>query len=198
MFEVLEQQVLPALALKLQTQGARALSIWSAGCSSGEEPYSLAIMWQLNLAKQFPDLALQILATDIDRAVLRRAEQACYSKSSLKDLPGNWVEASFERQDDLFCLRQAFRSCVTFREHDVRTPANEGPFDFILCRNLAFTYFDPEMQRKVLQQIHNVLEEGGALVIGAHEYLPDEAGLFEPWLPNDSIYRKRGRLNIPH
>ena len=189
-YEVLVQQVLPTLALQLQTQGASALRIWSAGCSCGEEPYSLAIMWQLNFAKQFPDLALQILATDIDKAVLRRAEQACYSHGSLKDLPGNWIEASFERHDDLFCLQQAIRSCVTFREHDVRTSVSVGPFDLILCRNLAFTYFDPEMQSMVLQHIYRGLKDKGVLVIGAHEHLPDEAGLFEPWLPNDGIYRK--------
>jgi len=192
-FEVLGRQVLPALASSVQIQGAKALRIWSGGCSSGEEPYSLAIIWRLMLAHRFPELALYILATDVERAVLRRAEQACYSHSSLKDLPGDWVEAYFKRQDDLFCLQKEYRTCVTFREHDVRTPMREAPFNLILCRNLAFTYFDQEMQRKVLQQIHAVMEEKGALVIGAHEHLPGGIELFEPWLPNEGIYRKQGR-----
>ncbi len=192
LFEVLGERVLPTLASRLETQDGRALRIWSAGCSSGEEPYSMVIMWSLVLAQRFPGLAFYILATDAERAVLRRAERACYSRGSLKDLPADWVEVSFKKQGDLFCLREAYRAGVTFREHDVRTPLDDAPFNLVLCRNLAFTYFDPNMQRKVLRQLHNILEDGGVLVIGAHEQLPDESGLFEPWMPNLGIYRRAG------
>jgi chemotaxis protein methyltransferase CheR len=129
------------------------MRVWSAGCAGGEEPYTLALLCD----------GLDILATDIDPAMLRRAEAARYPPSALRELPDR----------DAFrdgVLDERYRRGVTFALHDVRDEPPPGPFDLVLCRNLAFTYFDEATQRDVLQKIATVTD---LLVIGAHERLPD-------------------------
>jgi chemotaxis protein methyltransferase CheR len=134
--------------------------VWSAGCASGEEPYTLALLCD----------GLDILATDVDPAMLRRAEAARYPASSLRELPNR----------DAFVdgvLDERYRH-VTFALHDVRDDPPAGPFDLVLCRNLAFTYFDDATQREILQRIASVTS---TLAIGAHEALPEGQRLFAPW-----------------
>jgi chemotaxis protein methyltransferase CheR len=129
------------------------MRVWSAGCASGEEPYTLALLCD----------GLDILATDVDPEMLRRAEAAKYPPSALRELPDR----------DAFTdgvLDERYRRRVTFVLHDVRDEPPPGPFDLVLCRNLAFTYFDEATQREVLRRIASVTD---VLVIGAHERLPD-------------------------
>ena len=136
------------------------MRVWSAGCASGEEPYTLAVLCD----------GLDILATDVDPAMLRRAEAARFPASSLRELPNR----------DAFIdgvLDERYRH-VSFALHDVRDEPPAGPFDLVLCRNLAFTYFDDAAQHATLQRIASVTE---TLVIGAHEALPDGQRLFAPW-----------------
>jgi chemotaxis protein methyltransferase CheR len=140
------------------------MRVWSAGCASGEEPYTLALLCD----------GLDILATDVDPVMLRRAEAARYPASSLRELPDR----------DAFTdgvLDERYRN-VTFALHDVRDEPPPGPFDLVLCRNVAFTYFDEATQREVLTRIASVTS---LLVIGAHERLPD--GPFVPW--QRGVYR---------
>jgi chemotaxis protein methyltransferase CheR len=132
------------------------MRVWSAGCASGEEPYTLALLCD----------GLDILATDVDPVMLRRAEAAEYPPSALRELPREI------RLDD------RMRRQVTFARHDVREEPPAGPFDLVLCRNLVFTYFDEATQRAALQRFARVAP---ALVIGAHEALPEGQRLFEPW-----------------
>jgi chemotaxis protein methyltransferase CheR len=89
-FAALQRDVIPVLAAAAQARGSHAVEVWSAGCASGEEPYTLAIMWELELARRFPSLTLRVLATDIDDAMLVRARRACYDDGSLKELPERW------------------------------------------------------------------------------------------------------------
>jgi chemotaxis protein methyltransferase CheR len=132
------------------------MRVWSAGCASGEEPYTLALLCD----------GLDILATDVDPVMLRRAEAAEYPPSALRELPAEMR------------LDERTRRHVTFARHDVRDEPPAGPFDLVLCRNLAFTYFDAATQDEVLRRIAGVTD---VLVIGAHEALPDGQRLFEPW-----------------
>lgn len=171
-FLALESEVLPALARQARQRGDNTLRIWSTGCGSGEEPYSLTLLWELTLRERFPSLRLQVLATDIDQDVLARAKTACYGHGSLKDLPVGWRAIAFEAIDDSYCLRQRFKHGVTFKHHDVHDPPPGNRFDLILCRNLVFTYFDERQQRLVVGHLHNALVPNGALVLGSHERLP--------------------------
>lgn len=189
-FQFLEQAVLPDLAGQALARGEQELRCWSAGCASGEEPYTLAILWHLRLAPRFPALCLRVLATDADARAIERARQGCYPAKSLKDLPEEWNRAAFARSAEGFCLKPEYRDRVAFQPEDIRTTMPAGPFHLILCRNLAFTYFDEAAQRTALREIAERLAPGGALLIGKSEHLPDANAAMEPWNKPLGFYRK--------
>ncbi len=190
-FDRLADDIVPQLADAAASRGDMMLRAWSAGCASGEEPYSLMLLWEFRIASKYPDIAMSIVATDADAVSLQRARTACYRISSLRELPDGWNRAAFDRKGPLYCLREAFRNDVAFREEDIRTQTPEGPFDLILCRNLAFTYFDRAGQEAALERVVAELRPGGALVIGRGECLPPHGSLLEDWDPDLGIYRKQ-------
>lgn len=172
-FDMLSSHVLPILAQQAQEE-ARDIRIWSAGCASGEEPYTLAVLWNLRTQPE-PAIRLSIVGTDIDETVLGRARRACYTRGSLRELPRDLLNQAFQTVDGELCLREEHRQAVSFLRQDIRKDVPAGPFDLILCRNLAFTYFAPSLQARVLARMLGVLRSGGFLVIGDGEGLPSEA-----------------------
>lgn len=188
LWSFLESDVMPMLAGEAETRAEKELRVWSIGGASGEEPYSLSILWQLSLAQRFPECRLRILATDIDEHILNRARRGCYSSSSLKNLPADWIKAAFAPGEEL-CIRDEFRRVVAFRLADIRTDLPDDSFDLILCRNLAFTYFDEELQKRVLKRILTRLSPGGVLVLGKKERLPRVPEGPAPWQESLGVYR---------
>ncbi len=192
-YATLAREVLPALARRAKRRDAPALRIWSAGCGSGEEPYTVRLVWALELEPQFPELAIEIIATDADPEMIRRARRACYGYSSLKDLPEAWRSRGFYRENNSYCLKPAYRRDIEFLQRDIRKARPPGRFDLVLCRNLVFTYFDPALQRATLTRLLAAMQEGGALVLGSHEKLPEGAAELSAWSEKHRIYRKGGR-----
>jgi chemotaxis protein methyltransferase CheR len=168
----LRDVLLPRLGCQARDRGDRVLRCWSAGCGSGEEPYTISLLWHLEVSTRFPELALAVVATDADAAMIDRAEAALYKPSSLRNLPEGLRLAGFDPHEDEFRLRAEFQQEVEFRVLDIREEQPDGPFDLVLCRNLVFTYFDEELQRDLASSIVERLVPGGALVIGIHEQLP--------------------------
>jgi chemotaxis protein methyltransferase CheR len=168
-FDALRARVLPALA----RDAGSLLRVWCAGCAAGEEPYTIALIWQLALAAQLPATRLEVLATDADPASLERARRACYPPSSLRELPRGWQEQAFVPGPGGPCLKAELRAAVELRQADLRRDTPDGPFQLILCRNLAFTYFAEADQREVAARLESLLAPGGALLIGAKERLPE-------------------------
>ena len=117
-------------------------------------------------------MPLWIVATDVDERLLERARQGLYPASSLKELPRELLQTAFVRDGEQFRLRDELRAGVEFHRQDIREAMPAGPFELVLCRNLAFTYFDEQGQREVLRGIDERLVAGGYLVVGAHESLP--------------------------
>lgn len=189
-FAFLGAEVLPKLAERALARGASRLRTWSAGCGSGEEPYSLAILWQLGLQTRYPQLGFKILATDANAAMVRRARAACYPGSSLKELEPAWRRAAFSEQNAVYKLKDPFKQAVEIRQEDLRERTPGASFDLIMCRNLAFTYFDRVLQHEILLGLCQHLHEGGALVIGSHERLPVEVSSLCVWSESCRIYRK--------
>jgi len=189
-FDRLAAEIVPRLSDAAASRGDKILRAWSAGCASGEEPYSLRLLWEFCVASKYPDRAISIVATDADAISLQRARTACYRASSLRELPEGWIRAAFDRQGLVYCLRESLRTDVAFHEEDIRIQAPEGPFDLILCRNLAFTYFDRAGREAALERMVAELRLGGALVIGRGESLPPHGSLVEDWDPDRGIYRK--------
>jgi chemotaxis protein methyltransferase CheR len=196
-FDRLGIDVLPALATAARNRGAPELRAWSAGCASGEEPYSLKILWNLEVAGRFPDVSLAVVATDVDERLLERARAARYGASSLRELPSAWLERAFTRSGGLYELRPEFRAGVEFHRGDVRREVERGPFDLILCRNLVFTYFAEPLQRETLERLLSELSEGGALVVGLKERLPRDATGVVDWDPRLRIYRRSTAVDTP-
>jgi chemotaxis protein methyltransferase CheR len=195
-FTLVESEVLPVLASEAMMYGAETVEAWSAGCASGEEAYTLAIIWQLALAHRFPGLALRILATDVDEAMLARARRGCYGAGSLREVPEPWRAAAFVRQGRCHCVRGEIRAVVRIVRHDIRDRPPAGTFDLVLCRNLAFTYFDGAGQLSVVSRLGAALRPGGALAVGKHEALPAGVGQFEPWSPAARVYRRVGGRSV--
>ena len=189
-FDTLGGEILPDLAETAQQNGKTVIRIWSAGCASGEEPYTLTLLWKFLLQDRYPDLTLDLLATDIDAALLERARRACYPASALKDLPRMWREKGFGQKENQFQLQPAFQMPVRFVKQDIRRQTPEGPFDLILCRNLVFTYYENELQVQVLRRIYEVLALQGVLVLGTHEVLPEDGGQWRGRTPGIFVKNK--------
>ena len=188
-FDALGHTVLPTLAAQATTRTDSTLRCWSAGCASGEEPYTLSLMWEQRIHFQFPRALLAVVATDVDATLLDRARVACYSRSSLRELPAPWIDTAFVRQNDEYCLRDPWKSCVEFRQQDIRTDQPSGPFDLVLCRNVAFTYFEEPEQRRIVSRLTELISADGFLVVGRHESLPSRAP-FISYASELGIYRR--------
>jgi chemotaxis protein methyltransferase CheR len=171
-FDALGDAILPELAARATTRASAEVRCWSAGCASGEEPYTVSLVWNQRVAPQYPQARLAVVATDVDEHLLQRARTACYAKSSLRELPVAWIDQAFDRRSELYCLRDRWKAYVAFYHQDIRREQPPGQFDLILCRNVAFTYFREAVQRIVLDRIAERLRVDGFLVIGRHESLP--------------------------
>jgi chemotaxis protein methyltransferase CheR len=179
-FDALARVVVPALERAARAEGRDRLAAWSAGCASGEEAYTLAVLWP----------SMDVLATDVHPAVLERARRATYPASTLRELASEERAAAFVQRDGEHVVRPEHAAHVTVARHDLRDPPPPGPFDLVLCRNVAFTYFAPEGQRSVLARLADVMRPGGALVVGLHEALPEPAAPFEPWPGARAVHRR--------
>jgi chemotaxis protein methyltransferase CheR len=189
-FEVLRRRVLPDIAVRAKREGRHA-EVWSAGCASGEEPYTIKILWDVEVASADPTVPLSIVASDIDDAMLARARQGCFAPSSLHELPPPLVEQGFERVGSLYCVRSRHREGIEFLDQDLRSEMPAHLFDLILCRYVAFTYFAAALQRKVIVRMLERLRWNGYFVIGAHEQLPDIVPGLVPLISEPQIFQKR-------
>jgi chemotaxis protein methyltransferase CheR len=186
-FEVVAGEVLPALAANARGR----LRCWSCGCASGEEAYTVSIAWHLRVADRFPDLDLEVVATDIDAHVLERAGKGLYPEGCLRDLPQAWRDQAFVGIGEEWQVGEHFGRCVEWRQEDVRQAAPRGVFDLVMCRNLAFTYYALPVQAQVLRRLADAVRPGGALVVGKRECLPPGDTAFEPWIEGLGVYRRR-------
>ncbi len=172
-WQVLGDALLPGLAQRAQEQ-QRALRCWSAGCASGEEAYSLALVWRHRVMEKVPMQKIEIIATDVDEHMLQRADDGCYPGGSIKDVPRPLFKKSFRKIEGGYCLDQGIRAMVSFLQQDIRYTMPEGPFDIIFCKNLVGMYFMREKAVELFRKITGRLTEGGILLTGNHEPFPIE------------------------
>ena len=171
--------------IPLISQNTLRMRFWSAGCSSGEEPYSLAILvHELKLSHK-----TWILATDIDIGVLRKAQEGIYEERSLVNTPQEYVEKYFEKlPDGRYRIKDFVKKTVEFRRHDLLKDPFEKNLDLIVCRNVVI-YFEPEAKNELYRKFAESLKVGGFLFVGNTERIFNYKELgFEIYRP--FIYRK--------
>jgi chemotaxis protein methyltransferase CheR len=171
-FDPFLRMLLPARVEAARREG-RPFRVWSAGCASGEEPYTFALLWSSGRIPHQPGDRLEIVATDADEIMLQRARRAVYEEGSLRELPPVLRE-QLEPVDGGLRVPADVRSLVDLHQEDLRETMREGPFDLIACRNLAFTYFDARTRLRVAEGLRDRLDDGGILLIGRGETLPPE------------------------
>ncbi|MGI9413086.1 MAG: CheR family methyltransferase [Hyphomicrobiales bacterium] len=189
-FRLLGEDVLPSCAAAALKAGRGDIRCLCIGCASGEEPYSVNLVWLTSVAQQHAGLGLDILALDADETMLGRARAGHYKASSLKEVPKEIRQTAFEQTNGEFRLRTAFRTGIRFNLCDVREAMPSGPFDIVMCRNLVFTYFSDAVQRELFEQIDGRLTPGGFLIVGGHEHLPCDGRRYRPLRLHVPIYQK--------
>lgn len=187
-FQALEATVLPDLCRQARARGRRELTLWSVGCASGEEPYSLALLVD---EMAVPDLDIRIIASDISAPVLALAGEALFDLVRLNEVPPAVLEKYFIAEGNRFRLIERIRDKVEFLRHNIMTAADYPAADLILCRNVLI-YFTRAEQDRILTRFAAALPDFGALIIGRSETLVGTVRqLYQSEFPVERIYRRR-------
>lgn len=160
-WEVLEKKIFPKL---LQTN--KRLKIWSAACSTGEEPYSLVMV----LSQLVPLSQIQIIATDLDENVLQKAKLGLYPERSLAEVPKDIQAKYFEKEGNFYKVKDEIKRCVTFKKHNLLRDNYESNFDLIVCRNVMI-YFTEEAKDQIYTNFSKSLRKDGILFVGSTEQI---------------------------
>jgi len=188
-------EVIPELIRTKLARGSRRLRIWSAGCSTGEEPYTISMLIQEQSALHGWDV--EIIGTDISQRVLQYARHGVYSKASFRATDEQYIRRFFTEQSDGYRINDDVREHVTISHlnmYDTDRIVLLGHMDVIFCRNVII-YFDLNSKRKVVAAFHNSLAEGGFLLLGHSESLMNISTQFTlRHFKNDMIYQKPERV----
>ena len=189
-------EVIPELIKIKSARGNRSLRIWSAGCSTGEEPYTIAM-----LLGGIPELAgwnIEIIGTDISQRVLQHARRAVYGKASFRTTEDHDLHRFFSPQDEGYKVNDSIRNLVTISHlnlFDSKRMIMLGKMDLIFCRNVII-YFDLAAKKRVVESFHNALYNGGFLLLGHSESLMNVTTLFTlRHFKNDMIYQRPDRFS---
>lgn len=160
-WEVLQNKILPRLH-----QESKKLKLWSAACSTGEEPYTLSLVL---IAKQLQRDA-SILATDIDEGAIAKAKQGVYSDRSLQDCPKDLLNKYFAKDSITYQISPEIKRMVTFKKHNLLADNFDSGFDLIICRNVMI-YFTEEAKHELYHKFSRALRPGGVLFVGSTEQI---------------------------
>ncbi len=191
-FIYLRETVIPAILEACKKSGKKKIRVWSAGCSSGEEPYTMAIVFHENI-KNISAWDLKILGTDISTKVLAKARAGVYRMETIQDVPLAQRRAHFQVGSGTMAgeckVKQHLRDLVVFRRLNLMMPTFpfKGLFDFIFCRNVII-YFNKKTQAELMAKYHRYLKPGGYLFLGHSEGLSGNNGAFKYIKP--ALYQK--------
>jgi two-component system CheB/CheR fusion protein len=177
------------------------IRVWCAGCASGEEAYTIAMVLNEVLGEEAYRERVKIYATDLDEEALQTARQASYSAKQVEPIPREQLDRYFERSETRYVFRQDLRRGVIFGRNDLVQDAPISRVDLLFCRN-TLMYFNAETQARILSRFHFGLEDGGALILGKSEMLITHTDLFQPMELKRRVFRKvlgvtaRERLNF--
>jgi two-component system CheB/CheR fusion protein len=193
-FEQLQKRVIRKLVE--QASFEEGLRVWVAGCSTGEEAYSLAILIDEECRRVGKQLAVKIFATDVDADALAVASSAAFSADVRQDVSAERITRYFKVQDDQFYLNVEIRKMVIFATHNMISDPPFSNIDLVSCRN-TLIYFQHTVQKKVLASLHFALKLKGILFLGASESLGDLNSYFEVLDERSRLFRKLSSTRIP-
>jgi chemotaxis protein methyltransferase CheR len=160
-WEVLEKKIIPKLLEK-----NKRLKVWSAACSTGEEPYTLAII----LSKFMPLSQVSVLATDIDENAIARAKLGVYVERSLQEVPEDVKKKFFTKEGMYYKISEEIKRTVTFKKHNLLADPFDANFDLIVCRNVLI-YFTEEAKHELYFKFNKALRPGGIFFVGSTEQI---------------------------
>lgn len=175
-----------------QRQDQAEFRVWVAGCATGEEAYTVAMVLTRALQKLGAALRLKVFATDLDQEALIQARSGIYSAEDIESVPEEYREAYFRRRGEQFEVDKTLRDCVVFARQDLGQSAPFVKMDIITCRNVLI-YFGPPLQKRIFELFHYALNPGGLLFLGKSESVSEAVNLFEMIDRKVKIYRK---LNV--
>src|SRR6478609_4060375 len=187
-FEALQQQLALVLAAK---PADSSLRVWTAGCSTGEEAYSLAILLREQMDALKKTFKVQVFATDIDARAIDTARAGVYPASIATDVSPERLARFFSVEDGGYRIHKNIRDLLVFSEHDVIKDPPFSKLDLVSCRNLLI-YMGPELQRKLIPLFHYALNPAGLLLLGSSETIGDFAELFSPVGRKAKLYQWQG------
>ncbi len=188
-FAKLQDEIFPYLFRQRCMARANGLRIWSVGCASGEEPYSIALLLKEYFAAELESVGAAILASDIDAGILALAKLGLFAEDRIQDVPDKIMRRWFSNNSGKFQLAQEIISMVTFRQSDIFDVSSYEEQDLILCRNVLI-YFERNQQEIILNSFADALHGGGVLVLGKSETLVgDTRRRFQTICPVERIYR---------
>jgi two-component system CheB/CheR fusion protein len=186
----LQSTILPEiLSQKFNTDPIR---IWTAGCASGEEAYTLAMIWAETLGIEAFRQRVKIYATDLDEEALKEARQATYTEKAIELIPESLQVKYFEKIGTKYIFRPDVRRAVIFGRHDLVQDAPISRLDLLVCRN-TLMYFNAETQGKILHRFHFALQNSGFLFLGKAEMLLTHSNLFTPVHLQHRIFNRVSR-----
>lgn len=188
-FALIERKVLPDILEKAQEDN-RVVKIWSAGCSSGAEPYTLAMIVLDVMQKRGHEQNVTIFASDIDDRSLKTAMEGEYSDELVKGISPTRLKKYFDRIDGGYRAKDNIKRLIQFKKRDLIKGIGFSPVDLILCRNVVI-YFSVELKERLYNQFHMNLSQDGYLVLGKSEFLTGDPGkLFTSFDNSARIYKK--------
>jgi len=189
-FKAVSSLVLPSLLA--QPEQSRPLTIWSAGCSSGEEPYSLAILWREFAGRIGVNRTCRIIATDIDQQSMEKARRGIYDHNSMNEMPPELIKKYFDVSSKYFILTEDIKRMVEYQRFDLLEPSPFSGLDLIFCRNVLI-YFSRQAQEYIFDSFKKSLRPGGFLVLGKVETLFGQAKeYFTTFELKERIYKLNG------
>lgn len=193
-FERLRKEVIPALLR--DSDGDSEIRVWVPGCATGEEAYSLAILFHDALLDAKSTRGFKIFATDVHKNSLETASTGVYPASALENVPSEFRSRYFTTGNGLAHIKRELRQCVIFAANDLTKDPPFTKIDLISCRNVLI-YLEPKVQKRIVSLFHFGLKTGGTLVLGPSETLADLESEFEPIDRHWRIYRKRRDIRLP-
>lgn len=196
-FELVAQEILPDIIERKGRRRNREIRIWSAGCATGEEAYSLSILIHQAMKGKLADWAILIFATDLDASAIETARAGVYARDRLESVKLGVLDKYFDAVGERFRVRPFLRRIVRFSQDDLTSPKLTSPsesifgaFDLVFCRNVL-VYFSPEVQAEVCRKLYKSLARGGYLVLGDSESLSKKMeSKFQTLDSKNRIFRK--------